>query len=359
LDNNPGTVNYLYSNRFEITGGGSPSIRPPFKDKCGFKRTSIYDNNDHSIPDPGSQNNSLSNTNPVNTANNTANNSANNTTNTQSNASENTNLFNEEINNTNADNNLNPDQEITDTDIKNSKKESHSKPFLYFIIGVLFCALLVGLLYAYRKKKEEEEVYKEEEFEDAFNVDDAFKVEEPFNYGNAYNYGYPTATTTNNDTNNNNNNQNKNKSLHYSLQKIPSNRTSLAMHSDFGYNTEPMHHHHHNTITPHSTLYEDNTSPRSSIVPSDNLFASSVGTNNGSSTPMAVSVLEPIETPSTEIKFVATTSYEPKNENEIAISSLDIVYLVGYIDDKYAQILNITTNNYGIIPISELEKIQH
>lgn len=97
-----------------------------------------------------------------------------------------------------------------------------------------------------------------------------------------------------------------------------------------------------------------------SQVPSSNLFSSaaSVSLQSYPVNAPSVNVLDPIETPSTEIKFVATSSYEPQNKNEIAISSLDIVYLVGYIDENYAQILNITTNNYGIIPINELNKIQ-
>jgi len=97
-----------------------------------------------------------------------------------------------------------------------------------------------------------------------------------------------------------------------------------------------------------------------SFVPSSNLLSSvvSLSTQNYSPNVPSVNVLEPIETPSTEIKFVATSSYQPKNSNEIAVSSLDIIYLVGYVDETYAQILNITSNNYGIIPISELNKIQ-
>ena len=94
------------------------------------------------------------------------------------------------------------------------------------------------------------------------------------------------------------------------------------------------------------------------MVPSDKLFVRNSSISNIPATTAHVSMLEPVATPSTDIKFVATKSYTPKNENEVAISSLDIVYIVGYLDENYAQILNITTNNYGVIPVNELNKIQ-
>ncbi|OUM60113.1 hypothetical protein PIROE2DRAFT_14202 [Piromyces sp. E2] len=221
-------------------------------------------------------------------------------------------------------------------------------------MGVLFCVLVVaGFLYINKKEKENvshsSSIYQYSNSASLLLPSDyGYK---PNNNDSKKNYDHNCSITSerhsetfnnsHNDHNDNNDNSNKSTSNKYGVVNELKINTSL-------------------NSTPQSSEIGFNLNSGTSLVASDNLFASSSSsiTQQNSLTSPPINILEPIETPSTEIKFIATTSYTPNNENEVAISSLDIVYIVGYLDENYAQVLNITTNNYGIIPINELNKIQ-
>jgi len=241
-------------------------------------------------------------------------------------------------------------------------------------MGVLFCALLVGGFVLINKRGKKNKG-KQVGSICSENPSEGFPTPKlPLDYG--YNITSTPKQSPipnnnilayNNDGYSPNNSLNRKANTIKSERSITDNSNILANSRNYSLNRSYRSIHSNRSVLLNNTpspLLADNrltiTSETSLIQPDNSLFGNPVIPQNypAVTTAAAVSMLEPVEAPSTEIKFVATSSYEPKNENEIKISSLDIVYLVGYVDEKYAQILNITTNNYGIIPISELNKIQ-
>jgi hypothetical protein len=422
LEKNVRSSKFLYTKRFQIISGGKINPLKSKIDSCGIKRTSIYGNpnKDKSQTLPNKNNNNNNNKNNKNNNKNNKNNKNNNNNedinkinktdpkvpkepvsnnntiiiNAQDMAPSNTtvqepiskiddttttnNSNNSNSNNNNNNNNTKTSQVDPDKNSSNNKKRS-LKYILFSSIGLLFCSLLVfGFLFVNKKKKNDTEELLTSTYQDSLPSPklkgEIGQYNLPLEYGytnNVYetNYNTPRKNSNVNVTTNKVNtshkhsiDRNKTVSISLPITALTKNNEQLfRSYSSAGSqnvnNKEPTSHKYTNGRNKTISISLPITA---TVKNNEHLFRSysSGASHNIRSSSPPINLVDPIETPSTDIKFVATTSYKPKNSNEVAISSLDIIYIVGYLDENFAQILNITTNSYGVIPISELNKIQ-
>jgi len=353
----PNSDSYLYSKRFNIIPGGKVKKMPTMKDACGIKRVSIF--GEVVVPNSKKVKGKTITTSITIASTTTAS-----VTSTET-AQKTQNSNNENnYNTTNVDNQIKATSDnLKQNSSSNEKKSNWLNYLIVFITGVCFCGLFViGFSYVNKKGKKEKGVTSENGYyDDKMNDYISLSKESSNNIALTISSGNESKQSN---KKSNNEDPNHNRSIDTEINGSTNMNgyiTSDIIPNKFN-NAGDNNNNIVNAMLPSSPQLDKRFTLRSdaSLVPSSHLFSSTTSTSlqNYPVNSPSVNVLEPIETPSTEIKFVATSSYQPKNNNEISISTLDIIYVVGYIDEKFAQILNITTNNYGIIPISELNKIQ-
>jgi hypothetical protein len=371
----PNSDSYLYSKRFNIIPGGKVKKLPTMKDACGIKRVSIFGEvvvpssktvkaNKQTSKASKATNKQTSKTiiasKTITTSITTSSTTASVTSTETAQKSQNSNnKYNEKM--TSVDNEV----KATSDNLKQNSQSNENKSnwlnhLIVFVTGVCFCGLFViGYSYVNKKGKKEKSVISENRYYDD-KMNGYISLPKESNNNNIAFTILSDNEYKQNIKNNNYKDLNHNHSIDirninvndYVASDVIPNKFNNARNDNNNVDAKLLS---SPQLDKRFTLLSN-----ASLVPSSHLFSSATSTSlqNYPVNSPSVNVLEPIETPSTEIKFVATSSYQPKNNNEISISTLDIIYVVGYIDEEYAQILNITTNNYGIISISELNKIQ-